>query len=67
LPEDEQTSKHGGGGRYNAIWSSRGAHKKCWKKKKEEKNEYKEKKKEIKNKIRMTKEKNIYEYKNKIK
>jgi hypothetical protein len=20
LPEDEQTSKHGGGGRYNAIW-----------------------------------------------
>jgi hypothetical protein len=24
LPKDEQTSKHGGGGRYNAIWSSRG-------------------------------------------
>jgi hypothetical protein len=28
LPEDEQTSKHGGGGRYNAIWSSRGENKK---------------------------------------
>jgi hypothetical protein len=24
LPEDEQTSKHGGGGRYNAILESKG-------------------------------------------
>jgi hypothetical protein len=42
LPEDEQTSKHGGGGRYNAILEfKRGANKKMRKKKM--KNEYKEK------------------------
>jgi hypothetical protein len=49
LPEDKQTSKHGGGGRYNAIWSSRGANKKNDERKKE-KNEHKEKKKRDKEK-----------------
>jgi hypothetical protein len=42
LPEDEQTSKHGGGGRYDAILSSRGANKND-EIRKNEKNEYKEK------------------------
>jgi hypothetical protein len=42
LPEDEQTSKHGGGGRYNAIYSSRGANKKMMKEGGKKKNEYKE-------------------------
>jgi hypothetical protein len=42
LPEDEQTSKHGGGGRYNEILEfKRGENKKMRKKKM--KNEYKEK------------------------
>jgi hypothetical protein len=48
LPEDEQTSKHGGGGRYNAILEfKRGANKKWERKIKNEKwkNEYKEKRK----------------------
>jgi hypothetical protein len=35
LPEDEQTSKHGGGGRYNAILELRGANKKIDEKEKE--------------------------------
>jgi hypothetical protein len=44
LPEDEQTSKHGGGGRYNAILEfKRGANKKMRK----IKNECKEKEKNI--------------------
>jgi hypothetical protein len=50
LPEDEQTSKHGGGGRYNAILEFKGEQiKKLMRKKKNEK----EKKR---------KEKKIYEY-----
>jgi hypothetical protein len=40
LPEDEQTSKHGGGGRYNAILEIKGSK---IKKRKKKKNEYKEK------------------------
>jgi hypothetical protein len=44
LPEDEQTSKHGGGGRYNAILEFKGEQtKKLMKRKKE----YKEKEKNI--------------------
>jgi hypothetical protein len=52
LTEDEQTSKHGGGGRYNAILEFKGEQikKKLMRKKKirkrkkeEEKSEYKEK------------------------
>jgi hypothetical protein len=46
LPEDEQTSKHGGGGRYNAILEFKGEQ---IKKEKEikRKNEYKRKMKNI--------------------
>jgi hypothetical protein len=40
--EDEQTSKHGGGGRYNAILEFKGEQIKKIKRKKN-KNEYKEK------------------------
>jgi hypothetical protein len=45
LPEDEQTSKHGGGGRYNAILEFKGEQRKKKKKKnmcmrKREKYEY---------------------------
>jgi hypothetical protein len=46
LPEDEQMSKHGGEGSYNAIYSSREANKKMMKRKKKRKNEYKEKKRD---------------------
>jgi hypothetical protein len=49
LPEDEQTSKHGGGGRYNAILEFKGS--------KLKKRERKKKKSEYKEKMR--KEKNI--------
>jgi hypothetical protein len=46
LPEDEQTSKHGGGGRYNAILEFKGEQiKKFYEKEKEEKNVYEKKKK----------------------
>jgi hypothetical protein len=41
LPKDEQTSKHGGGGRYNAILEFKGEQIKNEKKM----NEYKEKRK----------------------
>jgi hypothetical protein len=34
LPEDEKTSKHGGGGRYNAILEFKGSNKKERKRKK---------------------------------
>jgi hypothetical protein len=45
LLEDEQTSKHGGGGRYNAILEFKGERiKKERKKEEEEKCEYKKKK-----------------------
>jgi predicted Fe-Mo cluster-binding NifX family protein len=54
LPEDEQTSKHGGGGRYNALLEFKGEQ---IKKIEKEKNEKKERKKNKK----MRKEK-IYEY-----
>jgi hypothetical protein len=38
LPEDEKTSKHGGGGRYNAILEfKRGANKKIMRKKRKKK------------------------------
>jgi hypothetical protein len=37
LPEDEQTSKHGGGGSYNAILDLKGEQKMRKKKKKEKK------------------------------
>jgi hypothetical protein len=56
LPEDEQTSKHWGGGRYNAILEFKGEQIKNFdekKKEKKEKNGHKEK------------EKNIYEKKKK--
>jgi hypothetical protein len=35
LPEDEQTSKHGGGGRYDAILEFKGSTKKIDEKEKE--------------------------------
>jgi hypothetical protein len=49
VPEDEQTSKHGGGGRYNAILEfKRGAKiKKIDEKEKEKENEKKERKKKV--------------------
>jgi hypothetical protein len=43
LPEDEQTSKHGGGGRYNAILEFKGEQRKNFDEKEKEENEYKEK------------------------
>jgi hypothetical protein len=56
LPEDEQTSKHGGGGRYNAVLECKGANKKKERKKqRKKKSEYKEKRKN-------EKRKKIYEY-----
>jgi hypothetical protein len=57
LPEDEQTSKHGGGGRYNAILEFKGEQiKKIDEKEKRRKNR-KRKKKNI-----YEKKKNKYEY-----
>jgi hypothetical protein len=54
LPEDEQTSKHGGGGRYNAIIEFKGEQiKKLWERKKKnekEKERKRNKEKEIKKK-----------------
>jgi hypothetical protein len=57
LPEDEQTSKHGGGGRYNAILEFKGSNKKS-----EEKKRKKKKKMSIKKK-----RKNMSMCKNKMK
>jgi hypothetical protein len=37
LPEDEQTSKHGGGGRYDAILEFKGEQKKFYEKEENEK------------------------------
>jgi hypothetical protein len=54
LLKDEQTSKHGGGGRYNAIFEFKGEQNK--RKKEKEKNE---KKKERKKNMRKRKK---YEY-----
>jgi hypothetical protein len=45
LPEDEQTSKHGGGGRYNAILEFKGEQIKNEKEKERKKEEEKKKKK----------------------
>jgi hypothetical protein len=45
LPEDEQTSKHGGGGRYNAILEFKGEQIKKLRKKKMRKKRKKEKEK----------------------
>jgi hypothetical protein len=47
LPEDKQTSKHGGGGRYNAILEFKGEqiNKKILRKKKRKKNEKKKERK----------------------
>jgi hypothetical protein len=56
LPKDEQTSKHGGGGRYNAILEFKGEQIKKFMRKKE-----KEKMISIKNK-----KKYMYEKKEKI-
>jgi hypothetical protein len=56
LPEDEQTSKHGGGGRYNAILEFKGEQinkKNLMRKKKKRKKKAKE------NKEKMRKEKKI--------
>jgi hypothetical protein len=59
LPEDEQTSKHGGGGRYDAILEFKGEKIKVFLMgKKKERNE---KKKERKN-IYMRKKEKKYEY-----
>jgi hypothetical protein len=64
LPEDGQASKHGGGGRYNAILEFKGEQiKKEKEKERKRKNEYKEKKKNI----CMRKEKNVSMCKNEIK
>jgi hypothetical protein len=70
LPEDEQTSKHGGGGRYNTILEFKGEQIKNFDEKEKEKKMRKRKKeKEIKKKyICMRKrEKNMSMCKNKIK
>jgi hypothetical protein len=45
LPEDEQTSKHGGGGRYNAILEFKGSKLKKIMSKKKRETERKKKKK----------------------
>jgi hypothetical protein len=58
LPEDEQTSKHGGGGRYNAILELKGEQIKNDEK---EKNEYEGKRKRKKKKY-MYEKKKKYEY-----
>jgi hypothetical protein len=50
LPEDEQTSNHGGGGRYNAILEFKGS-----KLKKERKKEEEEKSESMKGKMRKEK------------
>jgi hypothetical protein len=62
LPEDEQTSKHGGGGRYNAILEFKGEQIKNEK----DKGRKKEEEKKEKN-ICMRKRKNMSMCKNKIK
>jgi hypothetical protein len=61
LPEDEQTSKHGGGGRYNAILEFKGEQiKKIDEKEKNEKEKERKRNKEEKVYVRGKKEnKNI--------
>jgi hypothetical protein len=66
LLEDEQTSKHGGGGRYNAILEFKGEQIKKFDEK--EKMGKKKKEKEIKKKkYKKREKKNMSLYKNKIK
>jgi hypothetical protein len=62
LPEDKQTSKHGGEGRYNAILEFKGSKLKKKKKEKESKRKKNEKEKDKRNK-----EKYMYEKKEKKK
>jgi hypothetical protein len=58
LPENEQRSKHGGGGRYNAILEFKGKQiKNILMRKKKIKNEYKEKREYI-----YMRKRKIYEY-----
>jgi hypothetical protein len=58
LPEDEQTSKHGGGGRYNVILEFKGEQiKKIDEKEKEKKMRKRKKEKEIKKYIYIYKKK----------
>jgi hypothetical protein len=58
LPENEQRSKHGGGGRYNAILEFKGEQiKNILMRKKKIKNEYKEKREYI-----YMRKRKIYEY-----
>jgi hypothetical protein len=58
LPENEQRSKHGGGGRYNAILEFKGEQiKNILMRKKKIKNEYKEKREYI-----YVRKRKIYEY-----
>jgi hypothetical protein len=56
LPEDEQTSKHGGGGRYNAILEFKGEQIK------NEKDKGRKKEEEKKRKKYMYEKKKKYEY-----
>jgi hypothetical protein len=51
LPEDEQTSKHGGGGRYNEILEFKGEQIKKLMRKKEKMMRKRKKEKEIKKKV----------------
>jgi hypothetical protein len=55
LPEDEQTSKHGGGGRYNAILEFKGEQIKNFMRKKKRKKEMRKRKKERKRNMRKRK------------
>jgi hypothetical protein len=58
LPEDEQTSKHGGGGRYNAILEFKGEQIKKF----DEKEKRKKMSIEIKKKYMYEKKRKKYEY-----
>jgi hypothetical protein len=63
LPEDEQTSKHGGGGRYNAILEFKGgANKKNLMRNKKKKMRKKERKKKKKSEYKEKRKEKKYEY-----
>jgi hypothetical protein len=65
LPEDEQTSKHGGGGRYDAILEFKGEQiKKFYEKEKEKM--MRKKKKERKKNMRKSKNMSMCKNKNKV-
>jgi hypothetical protein len=57
LLEDEQTSKHGGGGRYNAILEFKGEKIKIFVKEKKRKKKERKRKKKVSVKKKMRKEK----------